>query len=236
MILVYSGKSAPSAKKIEAQGFAHIIARRQNLGDINWGRATAQTILNPDITNSTNKRVMRELFAEHGVPMPKLQTHPIWDFKPNGELLTPLVGRPDKHMKGRGYWLCNSIKDVQRALRGTRRKAAATHFMEFVESDHEYRVHVFKGKSIRISEKKFTGENFHDYTTIKPTGDIKQVRKAAKQAVMALGLDFGAVDILADSDDKAYVLECNASPGLGGTMPEVYARTFKRWYEEEHGD
>lgn len=236
MIITYSGKSKISAKKIEEQGFAHIIARRQNEGDVNWGRATADTILNPDITNSTNKRVMRQLFAEHDVPMPRLiKTYQDTSIGQALDYLVdvrfPIVGRPDKHMKGRGYWLCNNMHDVQRALRGTRRKKAATHFMEFVESDHEYRVHIFMGRSIRISEKKFTGENFHDYTTIKPTGDIKQVRRAAKQAVDALGLDFGAVDILATNDGKAFVLEVNAAPGLGGSMPALYAKVFKEWYD-----
>lgn len=159
--------------------------------------------------------------------MPGLVVSPPYPF--------PIVGRPDHHMKGRGLWVCHNLADVRRALRGTRRKRAATHFMEYVDAPHEYRVHIFKGKSIRISEKLQGehGETSHgNYTTIKPTGNVRHVRKAAKQAVSALGLDFGAVDILAN-DDNCWVLEVNAAPGLGGTMPRVYAETFKKWYEGE---
>jgi D-alanine-D-alanine ligase-like ATP-grasp enzyme len=110
--------------------------------------------------------------------------------------------------------------------------------MEFVESDREYRVHVFKGKSIRISEKVFDGTG--KYTTGKP-GDIKlrNVREAAKGAVQAVGLDFGAVDILArgSENQEVFVLEVNAAPGLGGSMPKLYIDTFNRYkngdWEEE---
>lgn len=223
MTITYSGRSALSAQKIA--GTANDIAlNRGSRGDINWGRARADTELNPDISNSTNKRVMRELFAANDVPMPKL-IDPYLAFAWSD---TPVVGRPDTHTRGRGFWLCRSALDVSRALAGTRKKKAATHFMDYIDADHEYRVHIFKGKSIRISEKKFDAE--HGYTTIKPTGEIKHVRKAAKKAVKALGLDFGAVDILA-TDSAAWVLEVNAAPGLGGTMPKLYADAFKEWYE-----
>lgn len=233
MIICYSGKSAIGAQAIADEG-DDTTAVRSGEGDINWGRSRANTRLNPDISNSTNKRVMRELFAENEVPMPKLLTieevrYAIIEGK-------KVVGRPDHHTKGRGFWLIEKDVDLVKALRGTKKKAAATHFMEFVEADHEVRVHIFNGKSIRISEKSFffeeyNGKKYRDYTTIKPTIKRKRVRRAAKKAVKALGLDFGAVDILA-TDDACYVLEVNAAPGLGGTMPKLYHDTFKKWYEE----
>jgi len=233
MILTYSGRSAPSALEIEWESDGEIRSRRGRGGDINWGRADANTVLNPDITSSTNKRVMRELFREHDVPMPRLytQTEAAIKVAMGGRV----VGRPDRHMKGRGFWLIDSPRRLRRALAGTSRKRAATHFMDYIEAPHEYRVHIFKGKSIRISEKLAGshGETTHgDYTTIKPTGPTKHVRQAAKAAVEAVGLDFGAVDILAD-DEHCWVLEVNASPGLGGTMPKLYADTFIKWYREE---
>lgn len=226
MILCYSKASRFSANDIAEVSDGEITAVRRGRGHINWGRANADTELNPDISNATNKGVMRKLFQEHGIPMPEL--YPVWDLR------FPCIGRPDRHMKGRGLWLCRNVDDVIRARRGTRRKRAATHFMEYVDASHEYRVHIFQGKSIRISEKErgSHGETAHgDYTTIKPTGNVRHVRKAAKKAVAALGLDFGAVDILAD-DNNCWVLEVNTAPGLGGTMPRVWADTFKQWEEE----
>lgn len=237
MIMAYSAKSFPSAKAIADASDGNIILQHSSgYCDINWGRSWAKSILNHDITHSTNKRIMRELFRENDVPMPELI--PMYEVDRLGFWGFPIVGRPDKHMKGRGYWFCQNQDDIFRALRGTRRKAAATHFMEFIDAPREYRVHIFQGKSIRISEKEFfIDENGKkDYTTKKP-GDIKlrRVREAAKQALEAIGLDFGAVDILARGADNAevWVLEVNASPGLGGTMPQVYARTFLNWFNKE---
>lgn len=222
MVITYSRRSAPTAYKMKELS-DEVTLNRGSEGSINWGRNRANTRLNPDISNVTNKRLMRELFAEHDVPTPKLmRAEGTWTF--------PVIGRPDRHSRGRGFWKCNNYQDVQRAMRGTRKKKAATHFMEFVEAPREYRVHIFKGKSIRISEKAHTA--FHEYTTIKPTHNVKHVRKAAKQALEAVGLDFGAVDVLAN-DTECWVLEVNSAPGLGGTMPQLYVDTFAKWERGE---
>lgn len=235
LTLSYSGKSRPGALAIaearENSEEVKLVRRSTPEVDVNWGRNKANAKLNPDISNATNKRRMRQLFQEHDVPMPKLVMSDNAGFMEN--FRWPLVGRPDSHTKGRGFWKCSNWDDVARAERGTRRKKAATHFMEYIESDREYRVHIFQGKSIRISEKVFKEDG--TYTTGKP-GDIKlrRVRDAAKQAVAALGLDFGAVDVLArgSENEEVFVLEVNASPGLGGTMPKLYWDTFMKWKQE----
>jgi glutathione synthase/RimK-type ligase-like ATP-grasp enzyme len=231
MILTYSGRSAPTARVLSTTGDdlgIEVSINRGNEGDINWGRAQANTRLNPDTSKTTNKRVMRELFAANNVPMPELV--PVQTAVEQAERGF-IVGRPDTHTQGRGFWLCSSALHVRRALQGTSKKKAATHFMKYVSAPREYRVHVFMGKSIRISEKIFgtTGETAHGlYTTGKPTHNVKHVRAAAKKAVEAVGLDFGAVDVLADDND-CWVLEVNSAPGLGGSMPKLYLETFKKW-------
>jgi glutathione synthase/RimK-type ligase-like ATP-grasp enzyme len=230
LILTYSGRSAPSAWLIAEEG--GVTLNRGSTGDINWGRARANTSLNPDISNSTNKRVMRQLFAENDVPMPQLlNTQQAVRAVLDGKVV---IGRPDTHSKGRGLWRCRTPRDINRALRGTRRKRAATHFMAFVEAPREYRVHIFLGRSIRISEKSFfiDDNGRKDYVTTKPQHEISHVRRAAKKAVKAVGLDFGAVDILAN-DTECWVLEVNSSPGLGGSTPRLYADWFRRWERGE---
>ena len=224
MILTYSGRSSPSAHSIADEGGFSL--NRGSRGDINWGRNQANTKLNPDISNATNKRVMRELFAQYDVPTPKLVS--ISDLRSDYArgVYRKVVGRPDRHTRGRGFWLVSNERELAKALRGTRRKRAATHFMEYIEAPREYRVHIFLGKSIRISEKAHTA--FHEYTTVKPQHNVKHVRKAAKKAVKAVGLDFGCVDILANDDD-CWVLEVNSAPGVGGSMPRVYADIFTKW-------
>jgi glutathione synthase/RimK-type ligase-like ATP-grasp enzyme len=227
MTICYARTSKPSALRLRETG--NIVITRSSYGDVNWGRARANTRLNPNIGNSTNKRVMRSLFKEHGVPSPTLYTYPDIQF--------PCVGRPDRHTGGRGFWLCRTPSDIRKALRGTRRKKAATHFVEYINKSRaprEYRVHVFNGKSIRISEKLFgsSGATSHGcYTTVKPTHNVKHVRAAAKKAMKATGLDFGAVDVLAN-DTECWVTEVNAAPGIGGSMPRVYADAFRTWLAE----
>lgn len=233
MVICYARTSKPSALRLAGYNHDVVIARRSE-GDVNWGRARAATRLNPDIGNATNKRIMCDLFQEHNVPAPKLLTHDE-TFAAVAQGKT-VVGRPDRHTGGRGFWLIKTPSDLRRAVRGTRRKRAATHFMDYIPKElapREYRVHVVGGKSIRISEKLFGshGETSHgDYTTIKPTHNIKHVRKAAKQAMAAVGLDFGAVDVLAN-DNACWVLEVNAAPGIGGTLPTLYAEAFRRQLE-----
>lgn len=240
LTIAYSGRSKPTADKFaELDEEVEITRHSAPHVDINWGRNRANAELNPDIGNTTNKRVMRELFAENNVPMPQLVTAEelFEDYSNGGE--RSIIGRPDKHTKGRGLWRINDIKSLALAMRGTEKKRAATHFMEFVESEREYRVHVFKGKSIRVSRKEFADDGSNKYTTAKP-GDIKlrKVRDAAKAAVSAVGLDFGAVDILAsgENNEAVFVLEVNAAPGLGGSMPQLYLDTFKKWKNGEFDD
>jgi glutathione synthase/RimK-type ligase-like ATP-grasp enzyme len=237
--ICYSKKSEPSARLIaEAGGFEAV---RSSHGDINWGRNDANTRLNADTSRVTNKRVMRQLFAEARIPMPELIDNPrravrAGTSQPGGcGDGRVIVGRPDYHSKGRGFWLCKSLRDVERALDGTRLKKPATHFMEFIQAPYELRAHVFMGKSIRISLKDISGRegNHNIYTTAKPPKHLRDlVREPAKRAVEAVGLDFGAVDILA-TDTECWVLEVNSAPGVGGTMPELYARVFKDWKEND---
>lgn len=236
--IAYSGKSRPSALKIasELNNQVELIRDSTTPVDVNWGRANANSQLNPDISNVTNKRRMRELFKEHGVPMPRLVSRDeICTLAIRNERIGPFIGRPDKHTKGRGLWKICNVTQLNRALRGTRKKKAATHFMEYIDKERaprEYRVHIFKGKSIRISEKVYTDESKKEYTTGKPRHEIGHVRQAAKDAIAAVGLDFGAVDVLAN-DSECWVLEVNSAPGVGGSMPRVYAEAFRKWKEEQ---
>lgn len=245
--VAHSGFSYPSAAKIASvvedgrDDTIQLVRSSQIEVDVNWGRAFANARLNRDTSPTTNKRLMRQRFAEQGVPMPRLvaslgtgeAVHLVHEALTQGAVL---LGRPDRHTKRRGMWLIRSEDEFVRSTVGTRKKKAATHFMEWIDADREYRVHVFQGRSIRISRKDYAEDK--TWTSVKP-GDIplRTVRDAAKQAVAALGLDFGAVDVLAvgENNEQVYVLEVNAAPGLGGSMPRVYAETFLRWKEENDG-
>lgn len=236
--LGYARQSAPSALRIMEASDGQIEAVRTGPCDVNWGRRrSASAELNGDIENAVNKAKMRRLFAEAAVPAPLLITDPVDAWYAVAVDGMRLVGRPDFHTRGRGFWTCTDLTGVEQSISGVGRKRAATHWIEYVDpglAPKEFRVHVFGGKSIRMSLKDHA--KFHDYTTLKPPEGMpkRHIRRAAKAALEAVGLDFGVVDVLASEDQKqVWVLEVNAAPGLGGTTPNLWADTFINWRNGE---
>lgn len=101
----------------------------------------------------------------------------------------------------------------------------------------EVRIHIFKGKSIHAG-LKIAQPNAHPWIRSYDTGwrisyaharDIADSRRElAKQAMEALGLDFGAVDIGVIKGDNALVLEVNTAPGIEGETLEAYVDKFSQ--------
>lgn len=116
---------------------------------------------------------------------------------------------------------------------------------------NEYRVHSFFGKSIRAGRKvhrtaddetPFTGIP-HEWVRSFDGGwkisyadgvGVKQKhRDIAHQAVKALGLNFGAVDIGELADGTLVVLEVNRAAGVEGGTTEAYSRAIRKWITGE---
>ena len=113
---------------------------------------------------------------------------------------------------------------------------AAPLYTRYIKKKSEWRVHIFAGEVLMIQRKvrntqvpdeevnwqvrsHRNGFIFQQHDITPP---IHVVEQAAK-AVYALGLDFGAVDVIYNGyDDMAYVLEVNCAPGLEGTTLERY--------------
>lgn len=117
-------------------------------------------------------------------------------------------------------------------------------YTKHITKAREYRVHVFNGKVIDIQQKKRRqGDVFQDglvknlangwvfcrdNITIPP----QEINEVAINAINALGLDFGAVDILS-KDDKVYVLEINTAMGLQGETLSNYVNAIKEYATEQ---
>jgi glutathione synthase/RimK-type ligase-like ATP-grasp enzyme len=56
----------------------------------------------------------------------------------------------------------------------------------------------------------------------------------AIKAVAALGLDFGAVDVILGRDGQFYVLEVNTACGLEERTADKYVEAFKEMLNESH--
>lgn len=150
-----------------------------------------------------NKLEALEIFQEEGVPTPNL-------FYPDEGFPGPCVGRRSMHSRGRGMFICKDLKDYQR----TRRlKRPPTHYLEWINPPlREFRVHVAFGKVIKLMDRP-TGW----YPGSGPAPEFshkKTLRQVALDAVEALGMDFGAVDILWTQEKGFMVLEVNSGPDL----------------------
>lgn len=172
----------------------------------------------PAVRLAANKRLALEKMRADGVPVPATAL----DF--------PCVARPDKHFGGKDFYLCRNSEDLARAMR-----AGCTHQVEFIEGGREFRVHIAFGKSIKLAEK-IGGDpivrNFKRGSVFMYPQDFhhkKTLRKVARQAVMSIGLDFGAVDVIY-KDNKFYVLEVNSAPSLTSQSDvlERYVNAFKK--------
>lgn len=96
------------------------------------------------------------------------------------------------------------------------------------ERHREYRAHVFNNEVILLQQKKRRSDydgtinnevRNHSGGWIYAVNDVTPVSDYAKSdavlAVQALGLDFGAVDIVTNGDHH-WILEVNTAPGLSG--------------------
>lgn len=106
-------------------------------------------------------------------------------------------------------------------------------YMEFINKDRQFRVHVCMGQQ-RVGElvpdPTHNGEsdpyvwNDGNGYTFKLANDVpKVVAPLAAQAVAALGLHFGAVDIITRGY-SAWALEVNSAPGLSENSLRWYAK------------
>jgi len=118
-------------------------------------------------------------------------------------------------------------------------------YTKYIVKESEWRIHVVKGQVIdstrKIRDPDFTGEpnwavRNHSGGFIYARNSGQPSEDTVRQAVAAMeavGLDFGAVDVMvskptrAHPDRLSYVLEINSAPGLVGTTVTNYAGAFR---------
>lgn len=180
------------------------------------------------IEQASNKILCRKLLQEAGLPVPKLT-----------ETEFPVIGRPYKHHSGHGFYVCHNQLEVWRA-----KEKGAQYFSKYYPKKNEYRVHVAGGKCILVSVKEgdktkmiwnkrkngFTFRHMRRNEWLDNSHLINIVR-ASKKAIKVLGLNFGAVDILADAHEglpSFVICEVNTAPALSPLALTKYVNYFKR--------
>ncbi|HET7630454.1 MAG TPA: hypothetical protein VFK03_03705 [Candidatus Saccharimonadales bacterium] len=228
MVIHYRRSTRPSGRALARE----LYQRGYNGPGINFGELYENCLNAPQAVRlASNKKQALYTMRSAGVPVPAL-------YEPREAIAaaqhTPLVGRPSYHRKGRHFYLCQTPAAVPHAI-----SRGATHFLEYIEGAREFRVHVVNGKSIKISEKLGGGvtRNFEAGARFYYPEDFhhkKTLRRVAKQAVEALGLDFGAVDVLW-KDGNFFVLEVNTAPCLTNQNSDTLAR-YGRAIQEAYDD
>lgn len=117
----------------------------------------------------------------------------------------------------------------------------ASLYTRFIPSKNEFRVHICFGQVIDYCQKIAENEeetNFlvktHKNGWVYKRGVAIRsdlVRQTAINTIEALGLDFGAVDLIL-KNDKVYVIEVNSAPGIMGMSLEKYTEMFNKLKKE----
>lgn len=205
---------------------------------INWGasnidRAMDANILNHpyDVAKACNKLTSFRLFKEAGVVTPEwTEEHEDachWLREHSVVARTVLNGH-----SGEGIVICDKTKVLP----------VAPLYTKYVKKAEEYRLHVFQGEVFFVQRKARKHDVPDDQVNWKVRNldggfiyankDVEvpeEYKSEAVKAIAALGLDFGAVDLITEkASGKAYVLEVNTACGLAGTTLDKYVEVFKR--------
>jgi hypothetical protein len=211
---------------------------------IRWGSARQSptqphAVLNAGLGRVANKYQALQIMRDSGlVQVPPFSTNYL-GF--NGWQGVRLLGRKFSHMQGRDI----RIVDVG----GIGGPLDLDYYTVFIAARAEYRFHVFNGAVFLRSEKLYEGTS--PASMLKNGGLAIRNRRngwlldtirtepppgadtTARNAVGALGLDFGAVDLLHGLDGTLYVLEVNSAPAATNLTLVKYANRFSKFIRKE---
>jgi hypothetical protein len=237
--LLYSGKTSETGRAlVEALGIpggSRPPAERPDIM-IRWGSSDA-TMKPGRVVNkrravelATNKLLALQTMASAGVPTPR-----VWPAD-NDIRHFPVVGRRTNHTQGRDIVLCLQSRDV-----GLARQAGCSHFTELLPKLTEFRVHCFGDEIIKLSEKILTNTDQYNpviwnfetgFTFRQPQIQnpllLGRARAVGLEAVKALGLDFGAADVVVAEGGMVYCLEVNTGPSLQENTLDVYLTAIRK--------
>ena len=198
---------------------------------INWGstqRNQMHPILNhPDTVGfASNKLTAFQMMCDAGVQIPEFWTNQ--EEIPDEAF--PIVCRTilNGH-SGAGIVIAVNRGELVRSPL----------YVRYMKKRDEYRIHVGREGIIAVQRKAIpngtepldTRVRNHHNGYIFVRGDVRppvSVLEQSSLAIQALGLDFGAVDIIwNEHHQRATVLEVNTAPGLCGTTITDYVNYFR---------
>lgn len=209
---------------------------------IRWGSrrrcpSTVGNVINESgaIRQANKKYSALEQLDDAGINVPRHTTDRN-DLGPSeSDYITyPALGRASSHARGEDIELILQWRDIY--------LTDNHHFVDYIPTKMEYRMHVFDGEVVKVHEKRKRREaDNHPYIRNNETGYVflnpreeEPDHSLAINAVETLGLDFGAVDVIrAEESGEEYVLEVNTAPSLGENNLERYCQAFERIFDVE---
>jgi hypothetical protein len=180
------------------------------------------------INNARDKLKTLEILKENNILVPEFTT----DLDPVFEGIW--FARAKYHTQGNDILICEGNTWYNH-----------DYWIRYTPINKEYRVHVFRNKVIQACIKyKEAGNDGageendmirnleHGWKFSELDACNHNLRDLAIASVKALGLDFGAVDIIKGIDGKYYVLEVNTAPGLDNKRLAAYTECFKKYVIE----
>lgn len=206
---------------------------------IKWGNSIeikpngAVVYNNPGaVSKASNKGLFRTIMHQKGIDIPTIITK---KDLPIGERV---VLRPLHHRAGQNFHLVTSLGDLARCEAKYGRDGY--YMSKIYPKQREVRVHCCLGKVLLIKEKPAPADkkevawnfaiNEQAWSTIDRKDYDPALCKIALDAMEAIGLDIGAVDVMFDPMDKKlprYVIcEINTAPSLTEYLVEKYQSLF----------
>jgi len=194
-------------------------------------RESVRFLNTPESVNiASNKLTTLTKLQEHGVSIP--------NFTTNREVADETFDGIVVRQELRGH----SGNGIELIIDDETEVPEAPLYTELIENRSEYRVHVFNGEVIDYIKKRRESENqaegderyikSHNNGWIFTRENLRRlecVEQLAIEAVEALGLDFGAVDIIRDRENEVYVLEVNTAVSMEGQTLENYVNAINNY-------
>lgn len=181
---------------------------------------------NVHFKQGASKPLQYRLFKELGIPTVEWTNNPQEAVKWLAEGEKVLARTILNGTNGDGITVVRTVEEM----------ITAPLYVKYFQKQHEYRVHVFRGKVVDIQEKrKRKGTSLslirnlaNGYVFCRENVTIPDgAADAAIRATKALGYDVGGVDVIYnEKTGKIAILEVNASPGMEGSTLESYANAI----------
>ena len=228
----------PQGSYVYRQG--DVILNWGNSTDPQWNDGRVQWINNPyNVRYASHKAVSAVKFADAGIATLPTTAYKAEAQQWQNEGCTVIERHRMQGHSGQGI----VVKHPDEELSDVRL------YSQYIGARREYRVHVFNQEIIYIQQKKRRNgarelPTYSEVIRNHGTGwvycedDITpllvEAEELAIDAVSALGLTFGAVDV-ATRQGESYVIEVNTAPGLEGRSVGIYCDAINAYASSLYG-